>query len=174
MTKVKKSSLFQIHRGFFTEEEQETFLFHPTWIDWKPCPKWLGNFKFRIYGNVGTRCYGDLPAELQSLANKMSQLVPGQIFTTYSTHKYEKGRSVKPHRDPKSNTGYAVAAIFGDFKGAGTILEKSRFKLRPGDVLIQRCTVANRKRPLHRTTPVTAGTRYALIINTIKQEVKDG
>jgi hypothetical protein len=167
-----KSSLFTIHRNFFSREEQEVFSYLIPWIEWQRCPKWLGNFASRPYGEISGKSFGRLPRDIKMMTDRMAALVPGQHFTTAFIQKYEVGQGVKPHRDPKSNLGYTVLGAFGEWEGAETVLEKHRFTLRSGDALVQRCYIKSRRRPLHRVSEVTKGIKYSLIINTISQSRK--
>lgn len=161
----KNQFLFRQHKNFFSKEEQELVNWQAPWVKWRRVPKWLGNFEFCIY----TKKDNPLPTSLVQIASKLSNLVPEQKFNTVFFQKYEKGSFVKPHRDPKNNVGYTVIGVFGNFEGAQSHVGKQRLNLKAGDVLVQRCTIDNLIRPVHRVSKVTRGTRYAIILNTIKR-----
>lgn len=159
----KKAPLFHVHRSFLNIDDVERALWVMPWVQWRPCPNWLGDFKFHIIKPV------HLPAQLSHVYDKLKTLVPEQKFNTVFLQKYDKGQSVKPHRDPKNNLGYTLIAPVGHWEGGETVLgKKTRFRLKPGDVLKLRCQVRGLQRPLHRMTPIISGTRYAIILNTVE------
>lgn len=164
----KKAPLFQIHRGFLTKDDLDAFSYHLPWLEWQDVPKRLGNFASRIYGAAFSKDYGKLPKGLKPITTKLERLATEQRFTTVFLQKHEKGQFVKPHRNPANYKGYAVIAVFGDFVGGTLVLgKKTRLVLAPGDVILQRCSIGRLARPIHRTEPVTQGTRYTLTLNTI-------
>lgn len=164
---MKSTQLYLIYKNFFSPEEIDAFLWHGPWVEWSISPKPLGKSYQHVYGQFKNRFHGRLPRDLKIMADKMATLIPQQRFTTAFLRKYEKGQGANPHRDPKSFIGFTAVSVFGEWKGAETVIEKYRFTLAPGDVLVQRCHVKGKRRPLHRLSPVTKGTRYSLIINSI-------
>jgi hypothetical protein len=137
----------------------------------RPCPKWLGDFRFAYWSLNGVNAL-PFPKALLPLVVRLDALVPAQVFDTVFVQKYEQGESVKPHRDPKSNTGHTVVGIFGEFEGATVAVESvpedRAYTVRPGDAYVLPCTINGVQGPRHRVTPVTYGVRYALILNTME------
>lgn len=155
---------YSIHRNFFDPKRIPIYPFG------KPVPSWLGDFKFGIFGEgYGTK--RKLPNQFRFVAESMASLHPDQTFTTTFLQCYEKGTSVKKHRDPKSNIGYTLIGVYGEFTGAETTLYLDsgpvRFTLAPGDVLSLACTIGGVQGVPHEVSEVTSGTRYALILNTL-------
>lgn len=66
-------STYKIYRKFFTPSKE--LLEEANKIQYRPCPKWLGNFNFKIFGKAYGREYGKLPSELHKLAHKLKALV---------------------------------------------------------------------------------------------------
>jgi hypothetical protein len=133
----------------------------------RPCPPWLGNFSFRIYGDVYGRYHGELPLNLRIQAQRMAQLVPNEVFNACFLQRYRAGELVKPHRDPANNINCTLIGIFGDFQGATTTVAGKEFQVRAGDVVKLPCTVNGVRGPEHQVSAVTSGTRWALILNAI-------
>ena len=163
---------YRIYRSFLSELDHRAFMYGLPWITaWRPCPKWLGDFDHRVYGEAPAALKGTLGEGHRRLYRKLATLVRGQCFNTAFVQRYQKGCHVKPHRDPKDYRGFTVIGVFGAFEGAETVIGKDRFKLHSCDVLVQRCNHEGMPRPLHRVTPVTKGTRYTVILNTIKRNL---
>lgn len=161
------NGLFRLHRNALSLEEQVSLNFSMLAIKFRPCPKWLGNFRFAMYREGIEK----LPVfRIQLGASRLRRYLPNnQTHNTLFIQKYEKGEEVKPHRDPKNNRGYTAITVFGNFEGAETIIEgNQRIQMHSGDVLVLRCNHNGLPRPLHRVSPVTKGIRYALIINQIE------
>ncbi len=140
--------------------------------DMRQAPVWLGNFKF-IYWKG--ECPGPAAStRIENLFVNAGQLVPEQKFNTLFIQKYEVGSQVKRHRDPKNNLQSTIIIPLGDYEGAEMHMElgltRGSVKIaqpKPGDALILRCTMEGIQGPPHMVTPVTKGTKYSFIMNTI-------
>ena len=143
-------------------------------LHYRSVPRWLGNFAFvtfRRSPSFGPQDYPVLPSSFEPFVKVLEALVTVQSFNTIFLQRYGVGSEVLRHRDPLTNTATTIIAPFGDFGGAESLCEGYRFFVRPGDVAIQRCTTSCLlSRPWHSVSPVTKGTRYALILNTIDTE----
>ena len=135
--------------------------------DFKPVPRWLGNFSFKMFGKAYRRNYGRTPEPLRTAAVELASLRPQQVFTTVFLQRYTVGQQVLAHRDPRNNVGVTVIGVFGDFTGAVSHVGNESLQLNSGDVLVLPCTINGVQGPRHSVSPVTSGTRYALILNTI-------
>ncbi|UIS25291.1 hypothetical protein [Erythrobacter phage vB_EliS-L02] len=135
-------------------------------LPYRPVPEWLGDFSFVTYDRPRK-----LPAALFALFEHMRDiddvLFGGQKWNRVFVQRYREGESVSEHRDPKTNVDHTLIAIFGDFDGATSRVDDEVFQLRAGDMLRLPCTINGRQGPLHSVSPVTRGTRYALILNHI-------
>lgn len=162
---------YRIIRNYFDPKPLEEVLK----VSGKRAPHWLGDFDFEIYGTVYGKKPKGMPYRIKELINRLHvDLCPDQEFNTYFFQKYQEGRSVSKHRDPKNNIGYTIIAVLGDFTGATTTLhlEKSKvsFTLHSGDVLILACTIDGKQGVPHEVSKVVSGTRYAIILNTVEKE----
>lgn len=138
-------------------------------IQLRSSPQWLGGFGFRIYGMYGGRNYGRTPKLLRRQAERMKQLVPDQFFTTLFLQRYKQDEQVLPHRDPRNNVGYTIISTFGTWTGATTHIQgQEPVQMQAGSTMVLPCTINGKQGPRHWVTPVTSGTRYALILNTIQ------
>lgn len=135
-------------------------------VNYKSSPGFLGKFHISYYGQP----YGrgrQLPEALDDLAQRMTQIHPEQTFNAAFIQKYEQGAFVAAHRDPRSNTGHTLIAVFGDFDGGMTTIDGyAPFTLEEGDILSLECTINGIQGPRHEVSEITRGTRYALILNT--------
>lgn len=131
-------------------------------LPYRPVPAFLGDFSFVSYSGIPT-----LPKALRSLAGWLTTLAPEQEFNAAFIQRYREGESVRRHRDPLNNVGYTLIAVLGEFEGAVSEVDGREFQLRDGDVLKLECTIDGVQGPPHSVSPVTAGIRYALILNTI-------
>jgi hypothetical protein len=134
----------------------------------------LGHFKFRQFPITETRKeLNKLPVRIRDLISDMEQIVEYQKFNTVFLQRYDVGDFVRLHRDPKNNTGYTIIAVLGDFDGAETTIHRGdvseRFTLQAGDVLVLPCYMNDIQGDSHEVSPVTRGTRYAIILNTIQR-----
>jgi len=136
-------------------------------VHFRPCPAFLGNFQFAMFGDVYGRYHGALPPGLHHLAKRMAALYPQEEFNAAFVQRYDLGAYVKAHKDPMNNLNRTLIAIFGDFEGAETTVGGEKFTARPGDLVELPCTVNGVRGPRHQVSPVTSGCRYALILNTI-------
>ena len=143
------------------EEEAEAMSF-------RPVPSWLGTFHFKTFGNVYGRHQGQLHPLLRAQALRMSALVPEIDFNAVFLQRYRVGEYVAPHRDPANNLLCTLIGVFGRFEGATTIIGSTQFVLKTGDVCMLPCTIDGVRGPTHQVTPVTAGTRWSLILNCIR------
>lgn len=136
-------------------------------LPYRPVPEWLGTFSFVTYNRL---C--KMPAALKRMVEYMEEidevLFGGQAWNTFFVQRYREGEYVAEHRDPQNNVGHTMIAIFGDFEGAVSTVGDETFQLEAGDILRLPCTINGRQGPKHSVTPVTKGTRYALVMNTIK------
>jgi len=154
------------HReGCFFPEER--YLEAARGLPLRPCPKWLGNFSFRMWGG-NTPDPVPFAVELADLVLQLEAQVPGQQFNTVFLQRYTRGQEVYSHRDPKNNLGHTVIGTFGEWTGAETRTEEGvRFRMAPGDVTVLPCTIDGVQGPRHSVSPVLSGTRWALILNTV-------
>lgn len=145
-------------------------------LPYKPVPKWLGDFQFKMFGQAYGRHYGHTSGRLREAVVELAWIKPRQTFTTVFVQRYKQGQQVLPHRDPKNNVGHTIIGVLGDFEGASTYMALGggdvdggtlSFKLNSGDVLVLPCTIDGKQGPMHWVEPVTSGTRYAIILNTI-------
>lgn len=161
--------MFQVHRGYFSVEEQNLVIEELKALTYRPVPHWLGNFQFTIFGGTTGR---KAPAAVRAAAIKVMKLHPEQKFNTLFCQRYEVGQSVKEHRDPKNNIGHTLVCVFGEFEGAASYIKPATgtkvLFLGAGDVLSLACTIDGKQGPPHSVSPVTSGTRYAVILNTIE------
>ena len=137
-------------------------------VFFRSVPSWLGNFKFKIFGQTYGKDHGLPPLPILIQARKLRSLVPEQKFNTIFLQKYEVGAQVLPHRDPKNNTGHTIIGVFGEFTGAKTKVDTQEYQLYSGDVMILPCTIGSIQGPQHQVSAVESGTRFALILNTIE------
>ena len=153
----------QVFREFFDPVGFENFV--PDGM--RPVPKLLGNFTFKMYKGKMDK----LPLAYRALADKMNEIHPEQKFNTAFIQKYKSGERVYKHRDPMNNLNHTLIAIFGQFSGAETTIYldglTKKIQLNSGDVLSLECTIDGIQGPMHEVSPVTQGTRYAFILNTI-------
>lgn len=133
----------------------------------RPCPPWLGNFHFKIYGEAYGRYYGKLPLNLRHAAEHMEKLTPDEFFNAAFLQRYQQGESVYPHRDPANNLNCTLIGLFGSWEGATLTVDGKDYHPVAGDVVQLRCTINGVRGPVHQVSPVTKGTRWALILNTI-------
>lgn len=138
-------------------------------LPYRPVPAWLGDFSFVVYDRPHR-----LPAALFALFQHMQDiddvLFGPQRWNRVFVQRYREGEQVFEHRDPKSNVDHTLIAIFGDFEGAISRVGDEVFQLRAGDMLRLPCTIDGRQGPPHSVSPVTRGTRYALVLNHIDHE----
>lgn len=153
----------RVHRQFFSPSDLDAMALAAAAVKFRPVPKWLGDFRFAMFTG-----HARLPSDLGPFARRLAALAPGQRFNVAFVQRYAPGQGVKEHRDPHSNLGHTVIAVFGAFTGAGSLVAGARLQLAAGDVAVQRCTVDGVRGPAHSVSPVLTGLRYALILNTIK------
>jgi len=137
--------------------------------DWKyrRCPKWLGNFSM-IKFDLKQAKKENIPPVVLRIAEKVLGVIEiKQNFNTIFIQKYEPGQYVKPHYDPRNNVGHTVIIPFGEFEGGVSTVNSESFLLKPGNILIQQCTIGYSIGPRHSISAIESGTRYALIFNTI-------
>lgn len=144
-------------------------------LRYRKAPSFLGNFSFQAFGKgYKNKTSGHIRKE----AIRLSRLVPTQTFTNVFVQKYEAGQNVKPHRDPKNNTGHTIISIYGSFHP--TPLNKvwyskgkksENFFVHEGEALVLPCTISGQQGPWHSMSwePWATGTRYAIILNTIEK-----
>lgn len=145
-------------------------------VKWRAANKgFLGRHQTAMFGEYRGRNYGRLPQGLREVGLELVRLTrpyTSQRWTTSFTGRHLPGDFVKPHRDPKNNTGYTAIAVFGNFQGAVTALHhregQAQVALRGGDVLLLPCTMEGLQGPLHAVSPVTHGERFTLILNTVE------
>lgn len=164
---------YKIYRNYFDPKPLEEVLK----VTWRRVPRWLGDFDFQVFGRVYGSKPKNLPFRVKEFINKLHlEICPEQEFNTYFLQRYEIGKSVAKHRDPKNNVGYTLIAVLGDFTGATTTLHLPQsnvsFTLRSGDVLQLACTMNGTQGVPHQVSKVLSGTRYAIILNTVEQEEK--
>ena len=133
----------------------------------RPCPPWLGNFKFRIYGEVYGRSQGKLPLNLRLAAEHMEKLVPEAFFNAVFLQRYDSGQYVRRHRDPLNNVGCTLIGYFGNWTGATLQVDNKSYQPMAGDVVQLATTVNGKQGPYHQVSPVLSGTRWALILCSI-------
>ena len=113
-----------------------------------------------------------VPEALRPLAKKIAALEPSQKFNAVFIQRYETDACVQRHRDPKSNIGMTLIYVAGEFTGAETTIwidgRRERFSLASGDALSLEATIGGIQGPEHEVSAVESGTRYALILNTVR------
>jgi hypothetical protein len=135
-------------------------------LPYRPVPEWLGSFSFVTYDRIAK-----MPKVMQQYVAHMMDiddtLFGGQAWNTFFVQRYREGEYVAEHRDPQNNVGHTLIAVFGNFEGAVSTVGDETFQLGAGDILRLPCTINGRQGPKHSVSPVTKGTRYALVMNTI-------
>lgn len=157
---------YEIRRQISIGIDLEAFEAELAKLAYRSAPHFLGNFRAAMYGDVYGRKVA-IPSRLQPYFDKFAALVPNQKFNVLFVQKYPTGASVKPHKDPKNNTGKTIVFVCGGFTGATTTVENKTFQLVRGDCLIQDCSINGKQGPRHQVSEVLSGTRYAFILNTI-------
>lgn len=136
-------------------------------LSYRPVQAYQGAYSRINYGEHHGR-NNVFPDGLKPIADAMAQAVPDQDFNAAFIQRYDVGDFVAPHRDPRTNTGYTLILVLGQFEGAiSTIEGYEPFQLKQTDMLKLECTINGKQGPLHSVSPVTEGIRYALILNTI-------
>lgn len=138
--------------------------------------QFLGRHQTCMFGRYRGRDHGRLPGRLREVVDRMVEVTrphTNQAWTTAFTGKFQPGDYVRAHRDPLSNIGYTAIAVFGSFQGAVTTLlgqaePHNQVGLQTGDLLLLPCTIHGRQGPYHRVSKVLGGTRYTLILNTVR------
>jgi hypothetical protein len=150
-------------------------------IDYRASPSWLGTFGFRMWtwkqgpedrGIAVLRGDGRLPCQVWNAAFKMAAAYETpQIWNTLFVQRYEPGQNVKPHRDPRNNTGETLIGLVGTFRATLLRVEDRWYAQEPGDVFVLPCTIAGKQGPVHEMEwpEGVTGTRYAIILNTIER-----
>lgn len=157
------------YRDFLPADHAQALWNWASGLDYRPVPMWLGNFQFRLFGMAYGRHHGYLPPHIKDMVRPLMGLCPAQTFTTVFVQRYEEGTEVFSHRDPKNNTGYTVIAPLGDYEGGVLHVEGvGTYSVRPRDAIVLPCTINGVQGPRHWLTPITKGTRYAVILNTIR------
>lgn len=154
---------FEVVKNLLTKDDLELLLDSVLFIRFRPCPKWLGNFQFKVYD----KNTDPPPKEIIQIANKVIGLVDNQKFNTIFLQKYEYGEYVKPHIDPRNNVGKTIIVPFGEYTGGLSIIEGETIDVSPGDVLVQDCTNGYSMGPKHSVSKIESGMRFALILNSI-------
>lgn len=158
--------LHQIVDNVFTDKEAvrlgEILMLHPS----HRCPAFLGNFGYEMY-----RAPRMVPIYLRDACKKLAALVPEQRFNTIFIQSYAPGTSVNRHRDPRSNIGYTIIAPFGLYEGAESTVELPgevvKYTARPGQAVIQACTINGVQGPYHSVAEIKSSYRFAIILNTL-------
>lgn len=135
---------------------------HAEDVHMRPCPMWLGNFSFKMWG----KRYGKPPEVWLEAAQVLRQLVPNQTFNTLYLQRYEKGQQVYRHRDPRNNVGYTIIWVFGEFTGAKLTVDGRRCEVPRDHAFVLPCTINGVQGPPHSVSPVTSGTRWTFILGT--------
>lgn len=140
-------------------------------VDYQKAPAFLGEFGYKAYGWVNDTFRGKTEGLIRAQAQRLSQLIPEQNFTTVFVQRYFPYENVYPHKDPMNNLGYTIIGVYGNYDKP-TITEVEgfgSFYSSPGDVLILPCTFGKQQGPKHsvRWQPQTNGVRYTIILNTI-------
>jgi len=135
----------------------------------RPVPSWLGDFHFKVYGQVYNRDQGRLPPLLRQAAIELIERFQlGIRFNAAFLQRYDTGTSVKEHRDPANNLHRTIIAPFGTYTGGNLVVEnKIVSTLVPGAAVCLPCTVDGQRGPKHHLTKIETGTRWALILNHI-------
>ena len=140
-----------------------------------PSPSFLGDFGYRSFGVINGANRGKTTGAIRQEAIRLARFVPNQKFTTVFVQKYEAGQHVRPHRDPRNNTGSTVIGVYGNFdyapvtkvwmprEGIDTLAAEA------GDVVVLPCTLNGVQGPWHSVTwdPWATGIRYCIILNTM-------
>ena len=140
-------------------------------LNYRTCPPWLGNFKFKMIKSLDK-----LPTILKQEFKDLNSLVPAQRFNTWFIQQYEPGQNVKPHRDPLNNKGLTIVSLYGQLWRTILTVDKIKYFQSPGQIFVFPTTINNTQGPIHSMnwdTPENAGvtqftTRWALICNTIE------
>lgn len=66
-----------------------------------------------------------------------------------------------------NNTDATIIAHFGNYEGGKFYCDGYEFTTNPGDVIVMRCNMRGLTRPKHMVSPITKGTKYSFILNTI-------
>ena len=156
-----------LSQGFLTVEERKELQLAAEKLSLKNSPAFLGNFGYRQF-----KYPEPLPSVFEAVMERLQGLVPTQEFNVAFVQRYDKGCEVKRHRDPLNNVGMTVIALFGEYTGARNVYEgptgPTEYGTKAGDVLVAPCTLNGKQGPWHSVTPVESGTRWALILNTIR------
>lgn len=155
----------KIIRNYLSSEELQQLADSTGEIMFRSSPDWLGNFYFCMFGAKSR--HKKVPEGMRGIVRGLASLVPEQRFNTAFVQRYHKGSVVKPHRDPKNNIGYTVIAPFGTWTGAESTYDGKTYEAKPGDVVVQECTIGGRQGLIHSVARVNSGIRYVLILNTI-------
>ena len=131
----------------------------------RPCPQWLGSFSFRLWG----KHYAKPPRVWLEAAQRLRQLVPSQTFNTLYLQRYERRQEVYRHRDPRNNVGHTIIWVFGDFTGADVTVDRAPHTVPGNHAYVLPCTIDGVQGPYHSVSPVRTGTRWVLILGTVKR-----
>jgi hypothetical protein len=153
----------EIHRSVLQIDHHQLRVFNR--LPYRAAPSFLGEFSFCTYSKLTA-----LPQPLVQVATDMKQFAPDQKFNVAFIQRYREGEYVRRHRDPVSNKGFTLIAIFGEFEGALSEVAGEEFQLQHGDLLKLECTIAGLQGPPHSVSTIISGTRYALILNTIEHD----
>lgn len=143
-----------------------------------PVPSWLG----RVASLKGFRLpwaaqqpitawalrYGFLPEGLHEDAKALAALAPGVDFNVAFAQRYPRGAFLFTHQDPCSNLECTIIQPLGLWEGGELVVEGTALNLDSSQSVVLRCYNGNAgSRPRHSLQPVTAGERWALILNRV-------
>jgi len=159
--------MLQILNNVFTATEIKATEAYLLKMKFNPAPGFLGNFGYLKF--TGER---KVDIALRPICKKLADLVPEQKFNTVFIQSYKLGATVNRHRDPRNNTGYTIIAPFGIWTGAESTCELPggihKYTAKPGQAVVQTCTINGVQGPYHSVAPVTMGHRFCIILNTIE------
>jgi len=160
---MEGNSFTPYHNALTVEEQRQIVEWLESLRRYVTCPGWLGCFEqIRLARH-------EVPKEHQALVDMLAAMWPAVSYNAVFLQRYRENAFVAPHHDPANNRGYTIIAIAGKFEGGVSTIDGRLTQLLSGDVLIQRCTINKARGPLHSVSPVTRGTRYALILNRIEE-----